>query len=410
MEYYVREIPGLQHPMEDSSYARIFRNSKDEELGLFMVADGLTQHGGTKASHNAIYTIANYLQENLHFSEQIDIERRIKEAIIKADENLKTFASTFTTLDLLLVTKDKAYTSHLGDGRIYVGNSGIPEQATTDEGSPNGGPDNYLGGESIRYPMPLAERIRFNTWNLKQDYFFLTTDGLITRSTPAEISRVLSRISKDFSNPNEILEELSYLIAFPKSKLLELTDEQIRVRIISPLSHFKPDLKLKHNELVELIMETYRLRDHPELNDRIDSLFKRDDTAMIFVDLKDRLSYSLNKGRIAEERTRELELTVSSQLKGIGELEQQVSSYNGEIERYKGEVERINQKLREVIDERDNLKRECQEEKEYVEAEMEKLDYSEPERSTPKHDASASNKKRKTVMEWLRGIVGEDSQ
>src|SRR3989344_4872946 len=99
MEYYVKEIPGLKHPMEDSSYAKVFINSEGQEIGLFMVADGLTQHGGTKASHNAIYTIASYLEGSLHpagdSNDDIKVKDHIQQAIFNADKNLKSFGSTF---------------------------------------------------------------------------------------------------------------------------------------------------------------------------------------------------------------------------------------------------------------------------------------------------------------------------
>lgn len=102
-----------------------------EELGLFVVSDGMGGHNaGEVASDIAVHTVMTYLRENLGSGEA---GRLLEDAVAHA--NSEIFAAGLenedcrnmgATLALVWQQAEQLYVAHVGDSRVYVFN---PEHA-----------------------------------------------------------------------------------------------------------------------------------------------------------------------------------------------------------------------------------------------------------------------------------------
>lgn len=104
--------------------------SNDNELNLFIVADGMGGHnGGEIASKSAIEAVFDYFKQN-YFKLDKNVDS-IKTFIIESIEfaNKKVFGKSFTdydlngmgtTLTLLLIENGYYFIGHIGDSRAYL--------------------------------------------------------------------------------------------------------------------------------------------------------------------------------------------------------------------------------------------------------------------------------------------------
>lgn len=95
----------------------------NNDLGLFMVADGMGGHkGGDKASKLAIETAAD-AYKNLHIEGSADaLKQALKNAaseVYLAGTNNASLKGMGTTLSALAINGEEANIAHIGDSRIY---------------------------------------------------------------------------------------------------------------------------------------------------------------------------------------------------------------------------------------------------------------------------------------------------
>lgn len=116
-----------------------------EDLGLFLVADGMGGHeGGEIASELVAETVAEYLGRATSALGLPEIDcavsrgrRKLTQAISLAREEVERratgdLAEMGTTLAALLVRDDRAIVAHVGDSRVYRLREGLLEQLTVD--------------------------------------------------------------------------------------------------------------------------------------------------------------------------------------------------------------------------------------------------------------------------------------
>lgn len=129
-----RSDPGLKRkhkPNEDSLLAMQWartHNSQQQQLGLFVVADGMGGHAnGQDASRTAIQTIVDYLLPKVVSSEVSDEEvckQLLSDGVQHANmavhnRNLEAHADMGTTMTAALVVGSTAYVANVGDSRTY---------------------------------------------------------------------------------------------------------------------------------------------------------------------------------------------------------------------------------------------------------------------------------------------------
>ncbi len=120
----------------------------DEELGLFVVCDGVGGHSaGEIAAQRGVELVAEYIRQHRDILESIDQQPRgpldvlqlVEQAIRQACRELyelaqadSALAGMGTTLSLLLVVGEKAVIGHVGDSRIYLKRGQNAHLMTTD--------------------------------------------------------------------------------------------------------------------------------------------------------------------------------------------------------------------------------------------------------------------------------------
>jgi serine/threonine protein phosphatase PrpC len=109
----------------------------DEDLGLFIVADGIGGHaGGEIASTMAVEVIRDYMkmtmtgkehgarEENAHFTEETNRVaagiRRANQSIYESSQKDPALHGMGTTVAVALLTGNKLSIAHVGDSRIYL--------------------------------------------------------------------------------------------------------------------------------------------------------------------------------------------------------------------------------------------------------------------------------------------------
>ena len=108
----------------------------DEELGLFVVADGMGGHlGGEVASKLAAETMQKFCRDN----KDLPPRDRLEKAVNKACEEIYTeskkdagVAGMGTTVVALLVDGGYVYIAQVGDSRVYLFAQGAAWQVTED--------------------------------------------------------------------------------------------------------------------------------------------------------------------------------------------------------------------------------------------------------------------------------------
>ncbi len=335
MKYYVAEIPGKVHDKnEDAHYGRIFQDGKRNSFGLFMVADGCSGYAGIIGSNQAVRSVAFDLEQKIKMMGKGEYTSVIKDSLVVANEALyKLPAQPRTTFDLVLVCPDSFYVAHLGDSRVY-GVYGDKVTQFTEDQSLRGAPTNYLGVPSIDRKS-IEERIIIQKYdysmNNKPDLILLTTDGLVSRVSEAAIKQTLCSL-KEVIDPSIILERLVDEVHIPSSQIATVKEYDL-IHILSS-SDEKVDRDVKGG-LVEKLIEIYSSGSNAQIIEKVDALFKFDDTTMILVDLSDRVAGNFER---AKYRLGELEHSVSSYELQVKTLNRNISSKDMEIVRLGSEL------------------------------------------------------------------------
>jgi PPM family protein phosphatase len=208
------------------------RLSNEDSLGIYEVENGILAIvcdglGGNKAgdvaSKLSVDTVYNYFKS----SDQIDYLERIKSAILEANNIIINQASVSselkgmaTTIEVLFLTGNTAYSGHVGDSRMYYLQNGKLKQLTKDHSLVQKLIDEGVltVNEAEHHPNRniimralgdnTAIEIDLNKINLESSddgMFFLCTDGVTTVVNDNEIEKILA-------NNDSIKEKLSELI------------------------------------------------------------------------------------------------------------------------------------------------------------------------------------------------------
>ena len=188
---------------------------KDEELALFILADGMGGYnGGEIASKLASNAAKNYITTNFPNIEKdkVSLQELVKSAIIYANmvvyEESKTnkdLENMGTTLEVCLIYNNRAYIGHVGDSRIYRIRKNIIRKLTKDHSyveklvkdgkitrqeAKNHPKKNMLlkavGCESFIEPDIMVRGA------LPEDVFIITSDGLTNMITNEEIYKIVT--------------------------------------------------------------------------------------------------------------------------------------------------------------------------------------------------------------------------
>ena len=289
MRSYVKEIPGQVHEkIEDSHGATLLQDAAGKVWGLYMVADGLSGYAGVVASHFAIKNIQYELIEKFYHSEK-KVKQLLQDAIKDANEKLFEKQLNFTTLSVALISEDHCYLAHLGDSRIRLIYDDHSVIATPDQGGGSGKPKNYLGepfidGKSLEDRLILLEPF---TRKPRPQALQLETDGLFSRLTEEEIGHPHLH-PELFLDPAAIFDYYESLVRVPSGKIKEMSLAKLQ-----RLGAFSPHLS--QPELADLIIRDYRQRENCELINKVDALFKFDDTTIVYVDLQDTIEKRAKK-------------------------------------------------------------------------------------------------------------------
>ncbi len=209
----------LRSNNEDSFFA-------DEQLGLFVVADGMGGHkAGEVASRMAIDTVTRQLEPLLRQQPKVEaLQQKLAEVIEAANREVTTAAAENparsgmgTTLTLLLLYAGQALLAHVGDSRLYRWRDQQLELLSKDQ---------TLVAEQLRQGIiNEAEAARSNLRGLllqavgaseqldvfqqeqqlqENDSFLLCSDGLTGMLSDTEIHSVLARKSQ----PEAVCDEL----------------------------------------------------------------------------------------------------------------------------------------------------------------------------------------------------------
>ena len=213
-EVYIRNFPVSG---EDEAL-----HYEESDLGIFLVADGLTGYHGANASNTA----TDFMRQNLKLRRaQItntpgEYERIRKELLIDllGVVNKKLHGEEKgTTIDALIAKGMTAHFAHVGDGRIYVAKQdGTVTQLTEDESvrkdefsSDRSAPTNFLGKEP-ELKIKQCETISLDGAR----YLLLTTDGLFNAVLDEEVRAALTH-----DHPLTAVQALEALLREPQKKL-----------------------------------------------------------------------------------------------------------------------------------------------------------------------------------------------
>lgn len=118
LKYWAKSDIGLKRlKNEDAFYA-------DEDIGLFMVADGMGGHnGGDKASKIAIESAAEAFLSLRYESPKIALEQafaRSAKEVFRVGNSFLSLKGMGTTLSAVAIDGVFAHIGHIGDSRVYL--------------------------------------------------------------------------------------------------------------------------------------------------------------------------------------------------------------------------------------------------------------------------------------------------
>lgn len=222
MEAFATSDIGRARQINEDSY---YISKPDDEIKLFIVADGMGGYnGGEVASNLAVQAAHNYILSNfekakeskellldlaknsMQYSNKIVYEKALQ------DEEFKNMG---TTLDICLIYGNKAYISHIGDSRIYRIRKEFMRKLTKDHSYVQQLVDEgkITKEESMNHPkknmlvkaLGCTEYIEPDVMIkafIKGDIILMCTDGLTNMITEEEIFRI---IKGNEENPSEEL-------------------------------------------------------------------------------------------------------------------------------------------------------------------------------------------------------------
>jgi PPM family protein phosphatase len=209
---------------QDRAYA-------DDELGIFLVVDGLGGHAaGEKAAETAVKVICAELSARNGDARNGDPRDRIRRAITNANnrvfeeaEGNETWRGMACVLTLAAIADDKVIVGHVGDSRLYLTWNGAIRKLTSDH-SPVGEREDageLTEAEAMAHPRrhevfrdvgsrrrePDEEDfIELKEFLFKPDAaILLCSDGLSDLLTSTEILEVIERYNGD---PAQVAQEL----------------------------------------------------------------------------------------------------------------------------------------------------------------------------------------------------------
>ncbi len=204
---------------QDRAYA-------DDELGIFLVVDGLGGHAaGEKAAEMAVEKVANEMARK-----DGDPKERIRRAITAANNRIceeaasnETWRGMACVLTLALISDDKVFVGHVGDSRLYLTWNWAIRKLTSDH-SPVGEREDageLNEAEAMSHPRrhevfrDVGSRPRLpdedDFIEMKEFLFkpdaaiLLCSDGLSDLLTSAEMLQVMERYDGD---PDQVASEL----------------------------------------------------------------------------------------------------------------------------------------------------------------------------------------------------------
>jgi len=208
----VASDPGrMRSENQDRAYA-------DDELGIFLVVDGLGGHAaGGKAAEMAVDAIVAEMSE-----QGGDPKERIRRAITTANNHIaeeaaanETWRGMACVLTLALISDDKVFVGHVGDSRLYLTWNGAIRKLTSDH-SPVGEREDageLNEAEAMAHPRrhevfrDVGSRHRLageeDFIEMKEFLFkpdaaiLLCSDGLSDLLTSAEMLEVMERYDGD---------------------------------------------------------------------------------------------------------------------------------------------------------------------------------------------------------------------
>ena len=202
------------------------RNYLDDDLGIFLVVDGLGGHAaGEKAAETALDVIRAELQARYG-----DVRERVRYAIAAANNRILELAEAnegwqgmACVLTLAVACEDKFIVGHVGDSRLYLIWNGSMRKLTSDH-SPVGEREDagdLSEQEAMQHPRrhevfrDVGSRrrepgdddfIEMKEFLFKPDAaILLCSDGLSDLVTAAEISEIVDRYDGD---PEKIARDL----------------------------------------------------------------------------------------------------------------------------------------------------------------------------------------------------------
>lgn len=222
MEAFATSDIGMARQINEDSY---YISKPDDEIKLFIVADGMGGYnGGEVASNLAVQAAHNYILSNFEKAKEskellLDLAKNSMQYANKIvyekalqDEEFKNMG---TTLDICLIYGNKAYISHIGDSRIYRIRKEFMRKLTKDHSYVQQLVDEgkITKEESMNHPkknmlvkaLGCTEYIEPDVMIkafIKGDIILMCTDGLTNMITEEEIFRI---IKSNEENPSEEL-------------------------------------------------------------------------------------------------------------------------------------------------------------------------------------------------------------
>ncbi len=322
MKIYTREVPGKTHKKnEDSHYAMLLQDNSGREWCLAMVADGLSGYAGTTASHQAVKDAADVVEKTIKGG-TFDAAELLRQAVLAANANLEKIGTTYTCLDITLLSRSDGLVAHLGDSRVYLINDNSTRVITPDENLA-GVPSNYIGCTYTDGGMGgrIEERINIipaygGEHGAPPSRVLLATDGLHSRIPDAAIDQLLRgeilpwnweknmpeeekkrfhQLLRKYREPAMLLELLMQEVMLP-GYALSAEEEEHPDRVYLNMHGTSAYGKLKGlsgDELVGQVLQRYQKEEDLAL--KLDSWKKFDDTTLVLVDLEDSVERELHK-------------------------------------------------------------------------------------------------------------------
>lgn len=215
MIFYAKSDLGRKRKNNEDAF---FAKSYNDDIGLFIVADGLGGYeSGEVASNLLVKVISDYFKtykDSLKRSSTLAVKNIIKKAIEIANEQIYTLEKTDekykgmgTTVTLFLKFYDKLYYLNVGDSRIYYldKNKNNIIQITEDDTYVNKllkeniicekEAKNHPQKHVLTKAIGILENIDFDVRELNENfgYVFMCTDGVTNMLNDNDILKIVKQ-------------------------------------------------------------------------------------------------------------------------------------------------------------------------------------------------------------------------